>query len=277
MGSYTGEVNPCQTQSLRNETIGFNEIRQIGAVAPGIKETLLRLDSLLGVLSLLSSKMEVETGLIDLHIRSPSTSHSEPRSDMCKTNRSGKSSVITREQLEHMCSNLPLKYSILADLLYFSAGRVNEITTLKVRNFNERDGLIVIEKSSTKTKETRSVPIHPRVVEELKSWIKSYELKDDDYIFFTDSKNTKYKKGEKSISTQSVDQYFRKTFDWIGVVGGSTHSFRRSRLTHLLQEGWHLREIMDISGHKNLVSLQQYLDSDRKETFSKYRELFKNE
>ena len=34
---------------------------------------------------------------------------------------------------------------------------------------------------------------------------------------------------------------------------------------------------MDISGHKNLLSLQQYLDSDRRVSFKKYRELFVKE
>jgi integrase/recombinase XerD len=137
--------------------------------------------------------------------------------------------------------------------------------------------MITIEKSSTKTKETRQVPIHPRVMNDLKLWINQHELNQDDHIFFTDSKNTKYKKGEKPVSTQSIDQFFRKTFDWIGVEGGSTHSFRRSRLTHLLNEGWNLREIMDISGHKNLMSLQQYLDSDKKVSFQKYKDLFERE
>ena len=42
-------------------------------------------------------------------------------------------------------------------------------------------------------------------------------------------------------------------------------------------ERWSLREIMDISGHKNLLSLQQYLDTDRKVTFEKYRNLFAKE
>ena len=48
-------------------------------------------------------------------------------------------------------------------------------------------------------------------------------------------------------------------------------------MTHLLKKGWNLREIMDISGHKNLVSLQQYLDSDKKESFEKYRQMFDEE
>ena len=196
---------------------------------------------------------------------------------MCKTNRSGKSVCLSKDQIESFCSNLPVKYSLLADLMYFTAGRVKEVTTLRVRNINWIDGSITIEKSSTKTKETRSVPVHPRVVDALKSWVGEHELNANDYVFFTESRNTKYAKGEKPVSTQSVDQFFRKTFDWIGITGGSTHSFRRSRLTHLLEKGWNLREIMDISGHKNLMSLQQYLDSDRKVTHQKYRELFDEE
>lgn len=196
---------------------------------------------------------------------------------MCKTNRSGKSAVITKSQLEKFCSNLPVKYSLLAETLYFTAGRVKEISTLRVRNINFKDGMVLIEKSSTKTKETRSIPIHPRVLSELRNWIVRHELNNDDFIFFTDSKNTKFEKGKKSISTQSIDQYFRNAFDWIGVVGGSTHSFRRSRLTHLMESGWNLREIMDISGHKNLMSLQQYLDSDRKASFEKYKKMFDDE
>ena len=196
---------------------------------------------------------------------------------MCKTNRSGKSACLTRGQVERFCASLPEKYSLLAELMYFSAGRVQEITTIKVRNINNNDGLLTLEKSSTKTKETRQVPIPNSVMESLVGWIRSHELNDDDFIFFTDSKNTKFKKGEKSISTQSVDKFFRKQFDWDGIDGASTHSFRRSRLTHLLEKGWNLKEIMDISGHKDLKSLQQYLDSDKLKTFEKYRELFEEE
>ena len=196
---------------------------------------------------------------------------------MCKTNRSGKSALLSKQQLEILVASLPEKYSLLAELLYFSAGRVSEVTSIKVRNLNLTDGLVTFEKSTTKTKETRQVPIHPRVMDDLNQWIKTKGLKEDDFVFYTESKNTKFKTGEKPVSTQSVDQFFRKAFDWNGITGASTHSFRRSRLTHLLRKGWNLREIMDISGHKNLVSLQQYLDSDKKESFEKYRQMFDEE
>lgn len=197
---------------------------------------------------------------------------------MCKTNRSGKSALLSKDQLEILVASLPEKYSLLAELLYFSAGRVSEVTNIRVRNLNLTDGLVTFEKSATKTKETRQVPLPPTVLKNLASWIDSHGLKTDDYIFFTNSRNIKVKAGSKAVTTQSVDSFFRKAFDWNGILGASTHSFRRSRLTHLhIEEKWSLREIMDISGHKNLLSLQQYLDTDKKVTFEKYRDLFAKE
>lgn len=203
---------------------------------------------------------------------SPANSSSKGK-QMCKTNRCGRAATLTFQQVELFCSNLPEKFSLLAEVMYFSSGRVGEITQIKVRNLNIKDGLLTLEKSTTKTKQTRQVPLGEATIAKLQSWIAQNSLKGTDYIFFTQSRNTTYRKGEKAISTQSVDEAFRKTFAFIGMEGCSTHSFRRSALTHLLEEGWNMREIMNISGHTSLASLQKYLDADRKETFKKYREL----
>ena len=86
---------------------------------------------------------------------------------MCKTNRSGKSALLSKDQLEILVASLPEKYSLLAELLYFSAGRVSEVTNIKVRNLNLTDGLVTFEKSTTKTKETRQVPLPPTVLKNL--------------------------------------------------------------------------------------------------------------
>ena len=196
---------------------------------------------------------------------------------MSKSNRNGQSECLSLIQVEEFLSNLPVKYSLLAEVMYFSAGRVRECTTIKVRNINFKTQLLTLEKSSTKTKESRQVPLHPSTLEKLQAWITSNNLESDDFIFFTSSRNTNYKIGEKPVSIQSVDGFFRKTFDWIGIQGASTHSFRRSRLTHLMEKSWNMREIMDISGHKSLISLQKYLNTDKADTFEKYKRLFDKE
>ena len=157
------------------------------------------------------------------------------------------------------------------------AARVGEATSIRVRNINSNHQVVILEKMTTKCKETREIPIGSKLLSDLQGWISDNDLKDDDYIFFSSSRNIKHVPGSKKLSNQSVDEYFSKTFDWIGIQGASTHSFRRSRLTHLMEKSWNVREIMHISGHKNLLSLQQYLDSDKKVTHNKYRRLIEEE
>ena len=196
---------------------------------------------------------------------------------MSKSNRSGKSKCLNKEQLEAFISNLPQKYGLLAETMYFLAARVGEATSIRVRNINSDYQVVTLEKMTTKCKETREIPIGSKLLSDLQGWISDNDLKDDDYIFFSSSRNIKQVPGSKKLSNQSVDEYFSKTFDWIGIQGASTHSFRRSRLTHLMEKNWNVREIMDISGHKNLLSLQQYLDSDKNLTHKKYRQLIEEE
>ena len=196
---------------------------------------------------------------------------------MSKSNRSGKSKCLNKEQLEAFISNLPQIYGLLAKTMYFLAARVGEATSIRVRNINSNYQVVTLEKMTTKCKETREIPIGSKLLSDLQGWISDNDLKDDDYIFFSSSRNIKHVPGSKKLSNQSVDEYFSKTFDWIGIQGASTHSFRRSRLTHLMEKNWNVREIMDISGHKNLLSLQQYLDSDKKLTHKKYRQLIEEE
>ena len=122
-------------------------------------------------------------------------------------------------------------------------------------------------------KESRVACLHPDTLHKLKNWIVKHQLDQDDYIFFSASNNTKYSKGEKHLGFHTIDQYFKKGFDWIGVKGASTHSFRRSTATNLMNSGFTLKEIMDVTGHKNIATLQEYLDTDKSTTHKKYKNL----
>ena len=152
-------------------------------------------------------------------------------------------------------------------------GRVSECSSIKVRNINIQEQTIVLEKSTTKMKQSRVAAIHPNTIHKLRNWIKKHQLQQDDYIFFSASNNTKYKKGEKHLGFHTIEEYFKKGFNWIGIKGASTHSFRRSMATHLLNNGFTLKEIMDVTGHKNIATLQEYLDTDKNKTHKKYKKL----
>ena len=74
------------------------------------------------------------------------------------------------------------------------------------------------------------------------------------------------------MSSQSFDKELRRVCDGNGLFGITTHSFRRTQLTELYREGWSLREIQHISGHRSLQSLQEYLDIDKEKVVDKFRQ-----
>lgn len=57
-----------------------------------------------------------------------------------------------------------------------------------------------------------------------------------------------------------ADKILKDACNRVGLVGVSTHSFRRTALTMMSSAGIPLRHIQEISGHKGLSDLQRYLE-----------------
>jgi integrase/recombinase XerD len=64
----------------------------------------------------------------------------------------------------------------------------------------------------------------------------------------------------KPLTRAASDVIFKEACKRVRIKGASTHSMRRTALTNLSNAGVPLRVIMEISGHKNLSSLQRYLE-----------------
>lgn len=62
------------------------------------------------------------------------------------------------------------------------------------------------------------------------------------------------------LSPDSAGRILRKACNKVGVRKVSTHSFRRTSLTLMSNEGIPLRIIQEISGHRSLTELQKYLE-----------------
>ena len=188
-----------------------------------------------------------------------------------KVNRSGKSKVLTQEERDLIQTHLPEKYRLISEVLYWSAGRIREVLNIRVRNLVPDQGMVVLEKETTKTKETREVFVPDQLMRELLLRVRSLGLASSDYLFFNQSPTQTTKGEQKPLSVQSFDKELRRVCDWNGLLGVSSHSFRRTQLTELYREGWSLREIQHISGHKSLQSLQEYLDVDKEQVVNKFR------
>ena len=120
---------------------------------------------------------------------------------------------------------------------------------------------VVIPKTITKKKmKTRSIPMNPRLWEELARWrvkwaeAQSRDPDNGDYVFPNAKDITRH------MTRQSVDKALRAACSDLEVVGASTHSLRRSALTSASDKGVPLRVLQSISGHSSLEMLQRYLD-----------------
>ena len=143
--------------------------------------------------------------------------------------------------------------------------------SIRVRNLVPATGMVILERQTTKTKTTREVYLPPELMNALIRRANGLQLKGNDFLFFNQSP-TQSTQFTRPLSSQSFDKELRRVCDWNGLSGISSHSFRRTQLTELYRDGWSLREIQHISGHRSLQSLQEYLDVDKEEVVDKFRQ-----
>lgn len=170
---------------------------------------------------------------------------------MPKVNRNGQATVLSVEQLEELWHELEQPHRLITQVCYYTASRVGEVCALRVEDVV--NGEIVFRSQNTKTGMTRTIAIAPPLTQA----ISQVNLPEMGYLFPGKFKG--------SITTQSVDLALRNACDYLGYRGVSTHSFRRSLLTHLYRAGYSLRTLQQISGHQDIGNLARYLDVDRDE------------
>ena len=123
-----------------------------------------------------------------------------------KVNRSGKSKVLTQEERDLIQTHLPEKYRLISEVLYWSAGRIREVLNIRVRNLVPDQGMVVLEKETTKTKETREVFVPDQLMRELLLRVRSLGLASSDYLFFNQSPTQTTKGEQRPLSVQSFDK-----------------------------------------------------------------------
>lgn len=62
------------------------------------------------------------------------------------------------------------------------------------------------------------------------------------------------------MTRAAADTILKSACQRVGLIGVSTHSFRRTALTRMHNAGVPLRVIQEISGHSSLETLQRYLE-----------------
>lgn len=115
-----------------------------------------------------------------------------------------------------------------------------------------RGGTLTFRKSTTKGKlKTRVVDIQPG----LAALLSEYQPLRQSGALFPGLRGV-----TQHLTRFTADKILKAACDRVGLVGVSTHSFRRTALTQMCSAGIPLRHIQEISGHNDLGTLQRYLE-----------------
>ena len=174
-----------------------------------------------------------------------------------KIDRHGKAKILTPEEIQLLFNEGTDKDRdrVLFGICLYTGCRINECVTLQKIDVYDRNGLVrpelIIRKKNTKNKlATRTIP----VLEELRLLLANYQTLPDNLYLFPG------KDGKGHLHPDSGARLLKQACRRIGLIGISSHSFRRTALTQMSNAGIPLRIIQEISGHRNLEQLQRYLE-----------------
>ena len=164
----------------------------------------------------------------------------------------GQGKILTPEELRRLFTEgfVRERDRALFGICLFTGCRVSEALALQTTDI--KGGTLTFRKSTTKGKlKTRIVDIQPVLAQLLDE----YQPPRLEGALFPGMRGKSL-----TLTRFMADKILKAACDRIGLVGVSTHSFRRTALTMISSAGIPLRVIQEISGHNDLGTLQRYLE-----------------
>jgi integrase/recombinase XerD len=160
------------------------------------------------------------------------------------------------EELEKMFSysDLSEKYEIWMYLLYTPALRVSEAINVRVRDLDEKHECIEIWGGKGRDiSEMQKTHCDAKVIKRIQRYCEHNNLRPNDFIMFSQK--------SKQVDRSQVYRVVNDICHAVGIdkkIG--THTLRRSRAEHLLDNGLQLTYVSKYLRHKNLSTTMKYLD-----------------
>ena len=174
-----------------------------------------------------------------------------------KLNRQGRSRILDKDQLDLLIDSLPSdKHKLIALVCRRTACRISE--AIQLRYENVMPGVLFFPIEITKNKlSPRSIPITDDFYQVLNNWKKQCEEAGES----TDAKCYLFKGryANSHLTSRAFQKALKGAIIKADLIGTSSHSFRRSGLNSASNANIPLRHIQEISGHRNLGTLQRYL------------------
>jgi len=196
--------------------------------------------------------------------------------------------VLSRKEIDAVLKHLGHPYDLAVKLLYGCGLRLFECVTLRVKNFNFDAGILTVHGKGSKD---RTVPIPQTIMPELTAQFEAIKkLHDEDLaagytgVFLEDQLEKKYPKAAKDFiwqwffpqqsltfveETKERQRYhLHETHVQLALYEAvrrakltkrvTSHTFRHSFATHLLQANYDIRTIQTLLGHSDVRTTMIY-------------------
>jgi len=197
--------------------------------------------------------------------------------------------VFTQGEMKRILDNMDGIYWVIAQILYGSGLRLSECLMLRIKDIDlDRREILVRDGKGRKDRRTM---LPEKVISQLKIIIKrTKHLHDMDlleglgetdlpyalakkypkaakdfgfqFVFASETRSVNKKTGRKGrfhISKDSVNRYLKRAIKKAGIYKhGSAHSLRHSFATSLLEDGYDIRTVQTLMGHKDVSTTMIY-------------------
>lgn len=163
--------------------------------------------------------------------------------------------VLTQREIEDLLRAIPRQQDRVIVMTMYAAGlRISEAVSLKPADIDSKQ--MVIRVVQGKGRKDRLVPLSPILLEQLRQHFRRVSPKE--WLFPGMSK-------ERHITKRTVSRIIDRAQHITGIEKHvSSHSFRHSFATHLLEAGTDLRTIQVLLGHVLLSTTAIYMHVSRK-------------
>jgi len=151
------------------------------------------------------------------------------------------------------CPDISSRNLLLMKVSYLGCLRISETLNSKWEDYRKEDyTYLLLRTQKMDKKHWEAQPIPPELYGEVKRFVEDNKIKSQDYVFQSNrsprlSYNMAYKIVKKNCKLAGIEKPI------------TTHSFRRSRATHLLDLGLPLSKVQGFLRHKRLDTTLKYL------------------
>lgn len=188
------------------------------------------------------------------------------------TNKVGQAATLTPNQQKAVLSVIqsqsryPVRDRAIFCLSVFSGLRVGEIAQLTIGDVAERcvksSNLVVREVVTlikTKGNKTREAFLaHPTLRATIQTYIDEVVGQDTEDL----TKHLFLTKSGKPFSSITLNQLFRRIYDWAGFTNHRSHSGRRTFISNLAEQGIGLEHLRVLAGHSSVQTTSLYVDTN---------------